>query len=174
MLYILLFIEFHKDSTNPNYGERHMTRNQYVPKHRKFFSVAIIYFTVVIFLAHSPRAFAASICKERLKELQGSQEVIQSKGGLWGYLEKSGSLKDKSILGLQIDGKLQRLIVTFESLCEQGKTPTPKLHGLVLGLIGDARMIFNRAADRQPKDKVLEKLNGLSKNIDELQAQLPD
>ncbi len=151
-----------------------MTRNLYAPKDRKSSSVSIFFFSLVLFLAHSPGTFAASICKEGLKDLQGSQEVIQGKGGLWGYLEKSSSLKDQSILGLQIDGKLQRLIVTFETLCEEGKTPTPKLHGLILGLIGDARMIFNRAADRQPKEKVLEKLNGLSKNIDDLQAQLPN
>ena len=105
--------------------------------------------------------------------MQKSQEVIQDKGGIWGYLEQSSNLKDQSILGLQIDGKLQRLIVSFESLCEEGKTPTPKLHGLILNLIGDARVIFNKDADRQPKDKVLENLNGLKKNIDELLAQLP-
>ena len=122
----------------------------------------------------TPKSSAADICKEGLKELQSSQAVIQNKGGLWGYLEQSSALKDNSILGLQLDGKLQRLIVSFESLCEDGRTPTPKLHGLILGLIGDARMIFNRDADRQDKDKVLEKLNNLNKNIGDLQAQLPN
>ena len=113
------------------------------------------------------------MCIEGLKELQGSQGVIQDKGGIWGYIEKSSNLKDHSILGLQIDGKLQRLIVSFENLCEEGKTPTPKLHGLILGLLGDARMTFNSDADRQPKEKILEKLNALNKGIDELLAQLP-
>ena len=32
--------------------------------------------------------FAADICTDGLKELQGSQGVIQDKGGIWGYLEQ--------------------------------------------------------------------------------------
>jgi hypothetical protein len=150
-----------------------MTKIQYTLKNWKFFPVFMTFLALSFFLIQTPKSFAADICYEGLKELNGSQGVIQAKGGIWGYLEQSSGLKDKSLLGLQIDGKLQRLIVTFESLCEEGKTPTPKLHGLILGLLGDTRMIFNREADRQSKDKVLEKLNNLNKNIDELLAQLP-
>ena len=142
-------------------------------RHCKKITFLFFFLTSGLFLISTPKTYAADICIEGLKELQKSQEVIQDKGGIWGYLEQSSNLKDQSILGLQIDGKLQRLIVTFESLCEEGKTPTPQLHGLILNLIGDARVIFNKDADRQPKDKVLENLNGLKKNIDELLAQLP-
>ena len=137
-------------------------------------NVAIVFFIFGLFLIQTPKTYAADICIDGLIELQGGQGVIQDKGGIWGYLEKSSNLKDNSILGLQIDGKLQRLIASFESLCEEGKTPTPKLHGLILNLLGDARMTFNRDADRQPKEKVLAKLNELNKNIDELLAQLPN
>ena len=151
-----------------------MKKFQYTPENWKSVSVFITFLALSILLLQTPNSFAANICKEGLKELQNSQAVIQNKGGLWGYLEQSSALKDNSILGLQLDGKLQRLIVSFENLCEDGRTPTPKLHGLILGLIGDARVVFNRDADRQPKDKVLEKLNNLKKNIDELQAQLPN
>lgn len=154
-------------------GSLHMTTIQYASNNWKFFPVFIVFLTLSFFLLQTPKTFAADICKEGLQELQGSQEVIQGKGGLWGYLEQSSALKDQSILGLQIDGKLQRLIVSFESLCEEGKTPTPKLFNLILNLIGDARVFFNKGADRQPKEKVLEKLKGLNKNIDDLLAQLP-
>ena len=150
-----------------------MNKNQHAPKNPKISTYFLVFLALIFFLIQTPRIFAADICNEGLKELRGSQGVIQDKGGIWGYLEQSSALKDKSILGLQIDGKLQRLIVSFESLCEEGKTPTPKLHGLILGLIGETRMMFNRDADRQPKDKVLEKLNNLNKNIDALLAQLP-
>tara|TARA_B100001123_G_C15123365_1_gene952320 strand:- start:277 stop:669 length:393 start_codon:yes stop_codon:yes gene_type:complete len=129
---------------------------------------------MLVFLSNqTPKIFAASICIEGLKDLQVSQAVIQDKGGLWGYLEKSSGMKDNSILGLQIDGKLQRLIVSFEELCADGKTPTPKLHSLILNLIGDARMIFNKDPDSQDKEKVLGKLKGLNKRIGDLLAQLP-
>jgi hypothetical protein len=149
-----------------------MVTNQNI-KHSRGFSFTIGFLVLSIFLIQASITSAANICIDGLNELQSSQGVIQDKGGIWGYLEQSSNLRDNSMLGLQIDGKLQRLIVSFESLCEEGKTPTPKLHNLIMGLVGDTRMVFNRDADRQPKEKVLEKLNGLNKNIDDLLAQLP-
>ena len=150
-----------------------MTKAQCSFRNRRSFLVSFILFIFVFFLSQTSKIFAADICVEGLQELQLSQEVVQSKGGIWGYLEKSSGMKDKSILGLQIDGKLQRLIVTFEELCADGKTPTPKLHSLILNLIGDTRMFFNTDADSQGKEKVLGNLKGLKKRIDDLLAQLP-
>ena len=117
--------------------------------------------------------FAADICTDGLKELQGSQGVIQDKGGIWGYLEQSKSLSSESLLGLQIDGKLQRLISTFENLCSEGKIPTASFHSQVLNLIGDARMIFNRPGDRRKKEQLMETLNNLHKKINALLEKLP-
>ena len=117
--------------------------------------------------------FAADICTDGLKELQGSQGVIQDKGGIWGYLEQSKSLSSESLLGLQIDGKLQRLISTFENLCSEGKIPTGSLHAQILGLLGDARMIFNKSGDRRKKEQVMKTLNNLHKKINDLLAKLP-
>ena len=117
--------------------------------------------------------FAADICTDGLKELQGSQGVIQDKGGIWGYLEQSKSLSSESLLGLQIDGKVQRLISTFENLCSEGKTPTASLHSQILGLLGDARMIFNRPGDRRKKEQLMKTLNNLHKKINELLEKLP-
>ena len=116
--------------------------------------------------------FAADICTDGLKELQSSQGVIQDKGGIWGYLEQSKSLSSKSLLGLQIDGKLQRLISTFENLCSEGKIPTASLHSQILGLLGDTRMIFNKARHGR-KEQVMETLNNLHKKINDLLAKLP-
>ena len=149
-----------------------MITAQYSPKNRRNFSVLILFLTFGLFLIQTPKTYAADICIEGLKDLQNSQGVIQDKGGIWGYLEKSSKLRDNSILGLQIDGKLQRLIVSFETLCHEGKTPTPKLYNLILNLMGDARMVFNRDASRQPKEKVLENLKGLNKKIEELLLQI--
>ncbi len=122
-------------------------------------------------LIQTPKTYAADICKEGLKDLQKSQGVIQDKGGIWGYLEKSSNLKDNSILGLQIDSKLQRLVFFFETLCEEGKIPTPRLYNLILNLMGDARVIFNIEADQRPKEKVLENLQSLNEKIEQLLAQ---
>jgi hypothetical protein len=127
----------------------------------------------ILLLSWGNRALAANICTDGLKELQGSQGIIQDKGGIWGYLEQSSSLRSESLLGLQIDGKLQRLISIFENLCSEGKTPTGNLHSQILGLLGDARLVFNRSGDRTNKKQLLEKLNNLKKKIEKLLAKLP-
>jgi len=126
-----------------------------------------------VILIPEKTTFAADICTDGLQELQGSQGVIQDKGGIWGYLEQSKSLSSESLLGLQIDGKLQRLISTFENLCSEGKIPTGSLHAQILSLIGDARMIFNRPGDRRKKEQLMETLNNLHKKINKLLAKLP-
>jgi hypothetical protein len=127
----------------------------------------------ILLLSCGNKAIAADICTDGLKELQGSQGIIQDKGGIWGYLEQTSSLRSESLLGLQIDGKLQRLISTFESLCSEGKRPTGNLHSQILGLLGDARLVFNRSGDRMNKEKLIEMLNNLKQNIEKLLAKLP-
>ena len=83
-----------------------------------------------VILIPGKTTLAADICTTGLQELQGSQGVIQDKGGIWGYLEQTKSLSAESLLGLQIDGKLQRLISIFENLCSEGKIPTASLHAV--------------------------------------------
>ena len=139
----------------------------------KFFTKLLYLVLYAVILIPGKTTFAADICTDGLKELQGSQGVIQDKGGIWGYLEQSKSLSSESLLGLQIDGKLQRLISTFENLCSEGKIPTGSLHAQILGLIGDARMIFNKSGDRRKKEQLMETLNNLHKNINDLLAKLP-
>tara|TARA_B110000467_G_scaffold143607_1_gene145778 strand:- start:61 stop:501 length:441 start_codon:yes stop_codon:yes gene_type:complete len=126
-----------------------------------------------LLLTSGNTALAADICTDGLKELQSSQGTIQDKGGIWGYLEKTQSLRSKSLLGLQIDGKLQRLISIFENLCSEGKTPTGSLHSQILGLLGDARMVFNKSGDRRKKEQLLETLKKLKNNIEKLMVKLP-
>ena len=119
-------------------------------------------------------AFGADICREGLKELQHSQGVIQDKGGIWGYLEQSKNLQSESILGLKIDGRLQRLITIFENLCNEGKTPTASLHSQIQNLLGDTRMVFNRAGDQRKKEQFMLTLKKLHKKINKLLAKLPN
>ena len=118
-------------------------------------------------LINGSKCFAADICTDGLQELHSSQGVIQDKGGIWGYLEKSQSLRSESLTGLQMDGKLQRLISIFEDLCSEGKIPTASLHSQILSLLGDARMIFNRAGDRRKKEPFIKNLKKLNKKIDQ-------
>ena len=136
---------------------------------KNLFFLALFLMTLI----NGSNSFAANICTDGLKELNSSQGVIQDKGGVWGYLEKSQSLRSESLIGLQLDGKLQRLISIFEELCSEGKIPTASLHSQILGLLGDARMIFIRDGDRRKKEPFMKKLKGLNKKIDKLLAKLP-
>ena len=124
-------------------------------------------------LINGSKCFAADICTDGLQELHSSQGVIQDKGGIWGYLEKSQSLRSESLTGLQMDGKLQRLISIFEDLCSEGKIPTASLHSQILSLLGDTRMIFYRDGDSRKKEPFMKKLKELNKKIDKLLAKLP-
>ena len=134
----------------------------------------LLYLSLYTVILIPEAAFGADICREGLKELQNSQGVIQDKGGVWGYLEQSTILRSESILGLQIDGKLQRLISIFENLCSEGKIPTASLHAQILNLLGDSRMVFNKSGDRRKKEQFIATLNKLHKKINELLAKLPN
>lgn len=119
-----------------------------------------------LFSIHGPTtASAAELCKEGKKDLTGSYDVIHARGGFWGLMEKTAGLQDKSVLGLQTDGKLRRTISIFEEMCEDGKNPTPALYDEIMGLIGDGRVVFNMNPDRTPPKKILNKIKALNEKI---------
>ncbi len=127
----------------------------------------------VYFLAFGgSAAFAADRCVQGGKELVGSFDVIQTKGGLWGFMEKTPGLKEKSVLGLQTDGKMRRTITIFEDMCENGKKPGPELFHEIQSLIGDGRMIFNMNPDRTPPKKILERVQAINEKATALLAKL--
>ena len=117
-------------------------------------------------------AMANAACKRATKDLQGSYQVIEGKGGIWGYLEKSPSLRDKSVMGLQADSKLQQLVERFNSMCANGKTPTKQLFVAIHELISRGRMLFNIPVDRQPPEKVLAKVTALNDDAGKLLESL--
>ncbi len=118
-------------------------------------------------------AHSAELCKEGKKQLRGDYEILQGGGGLWGYMEKSG-LKDKSVLGLQVDNKLQRAVVAFETSCEPGsqKKPDEAMFNKIKEGIGRARNIHNKTPGRTPVDEILTGLETLSKDLDGLLQSL--
>ncbi len=127
------------------------------------------FFLVSVFLLSTVSKVAnADTCKEATKQLRGSFERSQGMiGGLWGYMEKSSALKKDSTLGFQIDGKLQRLVVGFESFCNDGKSPTKETYDLIDARLGEARMITNKTPGRTSPKKIMEMINSLNKNLDQ-------
>ena len=128
------------------------------------FSLAAIF---LLSLSLETPAFANDLCKKGIKSLQGDNNIVQGHGGIWGYMEQNG-LNDHSVIGMQIDGKLQRLIVGYETLCVEKKIPTIEHFKSIESVISEARSITNSSPDRTPTAKILENIKTLNTSIDEL------
>ena len=116
-------------------------------------------------------AQANPICSEGVGDLQRSFGMVQAKGGVWGFLEKSSALKDKSLIGLQVDGKVQRAIVVLETACKDGKPPSMEQYKAVEDVVGDTRMIFN-LSNRTTPAKTMEKINSINSRADKILKDL--
>jgi hypothetical protein len=112
-------------------------------------------------------AFANDMCKHGTKSLQGDNNIVQGHGGIWSYMERNG-MNDHSVIGMQIDGKLQRLIVGFETMCEEKKIPSMELFKSIENVISEARSVSNSSPDRTPTAKILESIKALNAHADEL------
>ena len=139
-------------------------------RHPRFWAFFALFTAFIL----SPfQAIANEMCDRGAYELNSSVNSIESKGGLWGYVEKVAELRDKSFLGLQADSSLKQLVVRFESLCENGKTPSPEVFGAIQEMLSRARMIFNTPADRMPADKVISQVTAIKQDADKLLGSLP-
>jgi hypothetical protein len=73
--------------------------------------------TGLLFLILFPNLVFADACHNAAQDLRASFEVTQGRGGIWGYMEQNSALRGDSMIGFQVDGKLQRVIVLFEAQC---------------------------------------------------------
>ena len=89
-----------------------------------------------------------------------------NRGGLWALMEQTEGLQDKSVLGIQVDGKLARLVGLFETMCEEGeKKPTKQLFSSITNQISSARTTWN---PRSTGEAIVKALNALNKKLDTL------
>jgi formylmethanofuran dehydrogenase subunit E-like metal-binding protein len=114
----------------------------------------------------------ADACQDAIRSLRASFEVTQGRGGIWGFMEQNSSLRGKSMIGFQVDGKLQRIIVIFETQCVKSKQPSKKNYQKIESILGDARMIFNLRPGRDPVKKIMGEINGLNSNLNKLIKEL--
>ncbi len=136
-------------------------------------------FTTVIFSVFFAWAFvlpvqAGSSCREKIIQLRADYEVIQQNGGLWGYMEQTASLQKHSTLGFQLDAKLQRAVVAFESSCNGNPPGKPQLSlfDRIQQRFGEARAIKNGASGRTSIKKIQLDLENLNNNLDHLLKEL--
>lgn len=127
---------------------------------------------LLLFMLLAPHQVFADACMNAARELRGSFEVTQGRGGIWGYMEKISSLKGDSMIGFQVDGKLSRIIVIFETQCAKTNKPSKAIFEKIDSILGDARMIFNLRPGRNPVKEIKAKIFGLNASLDKLIKEL--
>ena len=136
-------------------------------------SLIILSLTTGLFLSLifiSIPAFAGE-CKNIGKQLRGSNEVLQGQGGsgMWGLMQQNEGYQSKAMVGMQIDGKLQLSITSFEGKCENGENPSKELANKIAGFLERASDIKNKIRRGSPDEIIpmLDSLNGdLSKHLE--------
>ena len=126
----------------------------------------------LLFLTLFPNLVFANPCKNAASDLRSSFEVTQGRGGIWGFMEQSSSLRGDSMIGFQVDGKLQRIIVLFEARCIKSKQTSKENFQKVDSIISEARMIFNLRPGRDPVKKIMTRINGLHSSLNKLIKEL--
>jgi formylmethanofuran dehydrogenase subunit E-like metal-binding protein len=126
----------------------------------------------LLFLIVSPNLVFADACKSATKDLRASFEVTQGRGGIWGFMEQNSSLRGDSMIGFQVDGKLQRIIVLFESQCIKSKQSSKENFQKVDSIISEARMIFNLRPGRDPVKTIMARINGLHTSLNKMIKEL--
>lgn len=67
----------------------------------------------------APGAFAdPPPCLKQVLVLEKSKEEVLATGGLWAIFEKSPTLRDRSVQGLKLDGKINEVVSNLRYLCE--------------------------------------------------------
>ena len=104
-------------------------------------------------------------CKRASIQLRGDLDVIMNRGGLWALMEQTEGLQDKSVLGMQTDGKLARMVGQFETMCEGDKKPAKQLFDRITNLLGNARAIWN---PKTSGEAIVKAIADLKKKLDTL------
>ena len=102
-------------------------------------------------------------CKNATIQLRGDLDVIMNRGGLWALMEQTEGLQDKSVAGMQADGKLARVVGNFETMCEGEKKPTKQLFVGITNLLGNTRVIWN---PRSSGETIVKSITDLNKKLD--------
>ncbi len=141
-------------------------------KAHRIMSARICFAGLLLFLFLTPNLVFADACQNATLDLRSSFEVTQGRGGIWGYMEKISALRSDSMIGFQVDGKLQRIIVLFQAKCAKSKKPSAPDFKKIETILGDARMIFNLRPGKTPVKDIKAKITGLNSSLDNLIKEL--
>ena len=104
-------------------------------------------------------------CENAGIQLRGDLDVVMNRGGLWALMEQTEGLQDTSVIGMQADGKLARVVGNFETMCEGEKKPTKQLFVGITNLLGNARIIWN---PNSSGEAIAKSITDLNKKLDSL------
>ena len=108
-------------------------------------------------------------CKNAGIQLRGDIDVVMGKGGLWALMEQTEGLQDNSMIGMQADGKLARVVGNFETMCTEGKKPKKQLFVVITNLLGNARVIWN---PKSSGEAIVKSMTDLNKKLDSLLVKM--
>ena len=122
---------------------------------------------LTLFLMMVPGIASAEVhpCKNAGIQLRGDLDVVMNRGGVWTLMEQTEGLQDKSVIGMQADGKLARVVGNFETMCEGEKKPTKQLFVDITNLLGNARLIWN---PKTSGEAIVKSITDLNKKLDSL------
>ena len=122
---------------------------------------------LTLFLIMLPGMASAEVhpCKNAGIQLRGDLDVIMNRGGLWALMEQTEGLQDKSVAGMQADGKLARVVGNFETMCEGEKKPTKQLFIDINNILGNSRVIWNPGPSGEA---IVKSITDLNKKLDSL------
>ncbi len=139
-----------------------------VTYHKAHTGLIALMVAAIVSLGFWANPAGAEDCKQTTKSLRGDYEVLQADGGLWRFMEKSSRLKKDSMIGFQIDTKIQRLVVHLEGLCNNGKSLPADLLKDTTAQMDMARSINNKSTERTPAKKLLKMLTALNDNLNQV------
>ncbi len=125
----------------------------------------ILFLSLFVLLFPSTVLAQKTPCQNASMHLRGDLDTVMARGGIWTLMEQAEGLKDQSMIGLQVDGKLSRTVGNFETLCETGKNPTKQLFEAIQNILGEARTTFNPSSS---SEKLLGDIKTLNTKLDTL------
>ena len=139
-----------------------------VPRPPNFLRLFFFYLSLCTLFSSSVALAAGHPCENASLNLRGDLDAVLNRGGFWSFMEQKG-LKENSMIGMQADGKLARVVGQFGTLCEGDKKPKTTLFIAIQNLLGDARVMMN---PRSSSAKIMQSIIKLNKELDTLLAKI--
>lgn len=81
----------------------------------KYFQILLQVFLLILLVSPGN---AQPTCLNKVKQLELKKENITLHRGIWGYFEKSSELKKKSVVAIQLDSRINKIVFLLNHLCQ--------------------------------------------------------